>query len=153
MVKKRFNKFGFIISEALIIPFSLMIVGMMVFMASSLSVADENTFEALAPQLGYEYPKSVVYTFLNFPLLVNDSMEIFGDDKVYTVSDLFWVDSDDSKMLISDYRNFYLKNKNLNFEKSLDLFNKFSEKKLKETDLLKFKFDSKKTDLKNEISK
>ena len=153
MVKNRFNKVGFIISEALIIPFALVIVGFTIFMASSASVADENTFEGLAPQIGYEYPKSVVYIFLNFPISVNDSMGIFGDDKIYTVSDLFWVNSDDSKKLISDYRDIYLDFEDLDFDKSLDLFNRFSKKELKEKDLLMFKFDSKATDLKTEISK
>jgi hypothetical protein len=135
------GKKGFILSEALIIPLSLAIVGMMIFMASTQSVADEQKFEQLTPKLNYEYPKTIVYSFVNFPLSDNDSMSIFGDKNSRVVSDLIWLDSDESKKLIMDYKKTFIDGSGFDFSKNLELYSKFSDDKVSKSDLLKIKFE------------
>jgi hypothetical protein len=135
------GKKAFIISEALIIPLSLAIVGMMIFMASSISIVDEKSFENLTPELNYEFPKTVVYSFVNFPLSDNDSMVMFGDKNSRVISDLMWIGSDDSKDLIIKYREFFLKDSGFDFVEYLDLYNSFSGDDVSLDDLLKIKFD------------
>jgi hypothetical protein len=152
--KIKLSKKGFIISEALIIPLSLMIVGMMIYMASSVSIADEKTFEELTPELTYEFPKVVVYSFVNFPLSENDRLTIFGDDDFRTVSDLVWVNSDETKELINLYRSKFIESSELEFDKYLDLYKTFSGEEVLKKDLIKIIsestfFDELETELKD----
>lgn len=135
------GKKGFMLSEALVIPLSLAIVGMIIFMASSTSVADEQKFEELTPKLNYEFPKTVVYSFVNYPLSDNDSMNIFGDKNNRVVSDLIWVDSDESKSLVVDYKKDFIENSELDFDEYLELFESFSGESVSENELLKLKFE------------
>jgi hypothetical protein len=137
----KFSKKGFIISEALIIPLSLMIVGMMIYMASAVSIADENTFEELTPNLNYEFPKVVVYSFVNFPLSKNDSLIVFGDEDLRTVSDLIWINSDESKELVNLYKIKFIDSADLDLDKYLELYETFSGEKLTRDSLIKISFD------------
>lgn len=138
----RKNKLGFIISEALIIPFALLIVGLTVYMASAASIADEQTFEELTPQLSYEFPKVVIYSFLNFPIDLNDSKTFFGDEKFYTVSDLIWINSEESKNKVKVYRDLFIESSELDFTQYLDLYFKFSGERLIKNDLIYVKSNS-----------
>jgi len=133
---------GFIISEALIIPFALLIVGFTIYMASAASIADEKVFEELPPKISYEFPKTVVHSFLNFPISLNDSKTYFGDERFYTVVDLIWLNSDESNMRVREYRDLFLESDELDFTNYLDLYYKFSDDKLVKQDLLYIKNDA-----------
>lgn len=133
------GKKGYIISEALIIPLSLVIIGMMIFMASSTSVSDQKKFEELAPELDYELPKTVVYSFVNYPLSDNDSKNIFGDTNNRVVSDLMWIDADSNKDLIYKYKNEFIDS--FDFDEILKLYKTFSNDEMMKSNLLKIKFE------------
>lgn len=131
----KFSKRGvFAVSEALVIPFALVLIGMMIFMASSLASAHNTKFETLTPVISYEYSKVVLYSFLNMPINETDSLNIFGDSEDRVVSDLIWLNTEESLDMVDSYRDIYLTELGINFENELRLYGSFSD----------FNFDSKK---------
>ncbi|NQZ84737.1 MAG: hypothetical protein HRU03_03380 [Nanoarchaeales archaeon] len=137
------NKSGEFATTAIItISLSLVIVAMMLFFASSLSIADEVTFNELAPELSYEFPKVVVYSYLNLPLDKEDSLEVFKDYKQYTITDLIWSDYDELEDMLDKYRDIYVDSELYAFKVSLTLYKSFSNQNLKKDDLIKIYYKS-----------
>lgn len=124
----KINKKGYVVYESLVIPLSLLIAGLMIFFSFSLASAQEETFENLAPEISYHFPKTVVYSFLMMPLNDSDKMTFFQNkDKNYLVRDLIFLDTDESLATVEGYRELYLEDDDLDMVNQFDKFYTFSK--------------------------
>lgn len=129
--------------EAVLIGVSLVIIAFSLFMSTTSALAHSENISLSAPTLPYKFPSVFVNTFISMELTDEDKETFFQDtDSEYHVSDLLWLDSEESKAKVLEYRLDYLESiKELNDEDLFDDFNDFSGERITEDNVLSFSFN------------
>jgi len=139
--------------EILVIAFSLVLVGISLFMVFNLTGNMKDRVETKAPEISYKYPQIFTYTFLNMKVEksdIKDDSDLdnfdFTTKNIYYLKDVIQIAGSKSTHLISKYRLKYLELvqslSSSNKKDSLLLYNNFLNSKipLKYEDLIKFNF-------------
>jgi len=145
------KKKGQLSSEYIVIVFSIIISGLVLFFVNNMISTVQVKYENIEPSLNYEFPLAYTYSFLMMPLKEDDKKNFSNYNNIDFVKDLFWINTDESKKLIDVYRENYISTlSDISRDKGSDsiyLFSKFSNTEISTNNLLNFEYDISKDNL------
>lgn len=121
--------------EILLIAFSILLIGISLYMVTKFSNTANNDFTNLAPEISYQFPATYVHSFLMMPIDKSDIGALnLNKSKSYYVKDLIILDTTQSMDLV---KNKYKENYIEKFSQASSEMNAYDYYKLYSADTFK----------------